>query len=302
MEQSLSYIDQLVAHGLLMETGVDGVYARSAVFEDVIARFDALITAYGSDGGAEVVRFPPQMSREEFERSGYMKGFPQLAGTVHCFMGDEHDHHDMLDLIESKGDWAKHQKQTEIVLTPAACYPIYPIAAKRGAVPPEGLLFDVMSYCFRHEPSRDPTRMQSFRMREYVRIGTPEQVLEFRASWLEKGQNLMRKLGVPMKLDIANDPFFGRTGKMLANNQREQELKFELLIPVVREDRPTACLSFNYHQDHLGGLWKLKQEDGETAHTACVAFGMERVALSLFRHHGFNVQAWPKSVREILWS
>ena len=32
---------------------------------------------------------------------------------------------------------------------------------------------DVFSYCFRHEPSVDPARMQMFRMREFVRIGEP---------------------------------------------------------------------------------------------------------------------------------
>ncbi len=301
MDTSESYISQLLRHGLLIETGVDGLYARSAVFEEVVDRFDALVSAHGRDAKPEVIRFPPQMSRKEFEQSEYMKGFPQLAGTVHSFMGSEHDHFHMLDLMEAKQDWAQYQKQTDVVLTPAACYPVYPIVARRGPLPADGLLFDVMSYCFRHEPSQDPTRMQSFRMREFVRIGSPEQVQAFRASWLEKGQNLMRNLGVPVKLDIANDPFFGRTGKMMVNNQRDQELKFELLIPVTSEEKPTACLSFNYHQDHLGGLWKLRLEDGRTAHTACVAFGMERVALSLFRHHGFDVGAWPNTVREILW-
>ena len=41
--------------------------------------------------------------------------------------------------------------------------------------------------------------------------------------------------------------------------------------------------------------------DGEVAHTACVGFGMERVALALFKHHGLDVKAWPAPVRKALW-
>ena len=82
----------------------------------------------------------------------------------------------LLACVEAGEDWTADQGCTDIVLTPAACYPLYPVAAARGPLPAEGRLFDLQSYCFRHEPSVDPARMQMFRMREYVRIGTPEQV------------------------------------------------------------------------------------------------------------------------------
>ena len=49
--------------------------------------------------------------------------------------------------------------------------------AARGVLPSDGGLYDLQSYCFRHEPSNDPARMQLFRQREYVRIGNPDQVL-----------------------------------------------------------------------------------------------------------------------------
>ncbi|MDP1159587.1 hypothetical protein, partial [Klebsiella variicola] len=86
------------------------------------------------------------------------------------------------------------------------------------------------SYCFRREPSNDPARMQLFRMREYVRMGTPEQVMAFRNDWMERGKALMASIGLPVEIDVANDPFFGRAGRMMKNNQRDQNLKFELLI------------------------------------------------------------------------
>jgi seryl-tRNA synthetase len=297
----LLLIDRLLQAGLLFDTGVDGLYGRSAVFEDVISGFDSYISLYGDGDAATRIHFPPGISRKYFEKSGYMKGFPQLAGTIHSFMGGEAEHLQLLEALDGGEDWTFGQKATDVVLTPAACYPLYPTAAQAGAIPEEGRLYDLTSYCFRHEPSRDPARMQLFRMREYVRMGTPEQVLSFRETWMKRGQEMIAGLGLPVTVDVANDPFFGRKGRILASGQREQALKFELLVPVTSEEKLTACLSFNYHQAHFGETWGLRNQQGETAHTACVGFGMERVALALFVCHGLDVEKWPNSVRQALW-
>lgn len=295
------FLDRLVERGLLLDTGVDGLYGRGADFESVVAALDALATAAGADLGAEVMRFPPGMSRTQFERSGYLKGFPQLAGTVHCFCGGEQDHRALLRHLDAGEDWTRQQRISDVTLTPAACYPVYPILARRGRVPPDGATVNVASYCFRHEPSREPTRMQMFRMHEYVRIGSPEQVEAFREDWLRRGDAAMQALGLPHGIDVANDPFFGRGGKVLADSQREQRLKFEMLVPVNDGGAPTACLSFNYHMDHFGQVWDLRLADGSVAHTACVGFGLERLALALLRHHGLDLAAWPSGVAAALW-
>jgi seryl-tRNA synthetase len=88
---------------------------------------------------------------------------------------------------------------------------------------------------------------------------------------------------------------------MLAANQRQMELKFEVLIPVVSEEKPTAVCSFNYHQDHFGEPFRIRTHAGVVAHTACLGFGLERVVMALFKTHGFVPTEWPASVRERLW-
>jgi seryl-tRNA synthetase len=300
MDAQPTLLDQMVAAGHLIPTGVDGLYGRSGVFEDVIARFEALVTEIGAGDGAEVLRFPPAVTRTQLEISGYMKSFPQLAGTVHAFCGSDHDHAALLGKIDAQEDWTKDQMATDVALTPAACYPLYPMLAAQGDLPPEGRLFDVQSYCFRHEPSTDPCRMQLFRMREYVRAGTPEQVQAFRSQWIDRSKELIAHLGLPFDVVPANDPFFGRAGKMMKLSQREQGLKLEMVIPVANA-QPTACLSFNYHQDHFASTWGVRLADGGLAHTGCVGFGLERLALALFKRHGLDVRGWPASVRGRLW-
>ncbi|KVS41683.1 amino acid--[acyl-carrier-protein] ligase [Burkholderia ubonensis] len=293
--------DALIDAGLLIPTGVQGLFGRSERFERVVEALDAFVTRIGADQQAEVMRFPPAMSRVEFERSEYMKSFPQLAGTVHAFCGGEHEQQRVLQCLERGDDWTGSQKPTYVVMTPAACYPVYPVVARAGALPGDGRLVDVFSYCFRHEPSLDPTRMQLFRMREYVRIGTPEQIVAFRRTWMERGVRMIDALRLPNAIDLANDPFFGRGGRIVADSQREQNLKFELLVPIEHDGRQTACLSFNYHMDHFGLLWGIRTATGDVAHTGCVGFGLERLTLALFRHHGFDLDAWPRDVRDVLW-
>jgi seryl-tRNA synthetase len=300
MDMPTSFRTRLIEAGLVFPTGIDGLWGRSGTFEAVFDGLERAITAAGLKDKPEVMRFPPAMAQKTFEKSGYMKNFPHFAGTVHCFCGDDRAHHKLMGQMERGEDWMGNQQPADLVLTPAACYAVYPIVAERGVLGENGHLVDVASYCFRHEPSLEPTRLQLFRMREYVRIGTPEQVLAFRADWMERGQDFVRTLALPFEVDVANDPFFGRAGKLLADNQRMQNLKFELLVPVNDGAGPTACLSFNYHMTYFGDTWNIRTPDGAPAQTACCAFGMERLVLALLRHHGFDLAAWPAGVRATL--
>jgi seryl-tRNA synthetase len=186
------------------------------------------------------------------------------------------------------------------VLSPAACYPVYPIAASRGPLPKGGLRFDVAADCFRAEPSRHLDRLQSFRMREYVCIGSPDDVSDFRDRWMVRAQAIARDLGLTFKVDYASDPFFGRVGQMKAVSQKQQSLKFELLVPLRSEEQPTACMSFNYHRDHFGTTWGISDANGEPAHTGCVAFGMDRLAVAMFHTHGTDLAKWPAELRKML--
>src|ERR1700722_1057480 len=288
-----------LAEELLLPSGIDGVYARTAAFEDIVNSLTAFISRH-REPGTEVLRSPPVMSGRQLETSGYLKSFPHFLGCVCCLDGAEARIRGAVARFEAGEDWTDDLSAADLVLTPAACYPVYPLVASRGEVPAEGLLFDVASDCFRREPSRDLDRLQSFRMREYVCVGTPAQVDDFRKRWMTRAQDLAGQLGLPYRFDHASDAFFGRGGKLMAVSQIEQALKFELLVPVRSAEQPTACMSFNYHQDHFGAAWNLRNVAGQIMHTGCVAFGMDRLALAMFATHGLDTVSWPASVRAAL--
>lgn len=66
MDMQVTFLDRLFDSGLLIDTGVEGLYARSGTFEDVITGFERLIDKFSGETGAEVIRFPrhePQLFR-----------------------------------------------------------------------------------------------------------------------------------------------------------------------------------------------------------------------------------------------
>ena len=66
-----------IAEALLLPSGIDGVYARTALFEQAVTGLSTLISRF-RDADTEVLRFPPVMSRRQVEQSGYLKSFPHF--------------------------------------------------------------------------------------------------------------------------------------------------------------------------------------------------------------------------------
>lgn len=294
-----AFYEGLVAHRLIVPVGVPGAFGRGAVFEDVLERFNALITRVSKGDGAELFTFPPVIDRSIIERTDYLDSFPQLAGTVFSFLGKEKQALELSRKVHAGEPWGETQAMSDVCLNPAACYPIYPTIT--GVLPEGGRTITMTNWVYRHEPSPEPTRMQSFRVREFVRAGTPDAVVEWRDTWNQRGLALLRSLGLPAETDVAADPFFGRAGRILADGQKAQKLKFEILVPVISLEHKTAVSSFNYHQDHFGAVFDIRTADGARAHTACLGFGLERCVMALFRHHGYAPPSWPSAVRAQLW-
>jgi len=299
--EKADFLADLIAGGLLIPSGVDGAYGRGAVFEEVRTGLESFITRRTINVGVERMAFPPILPKEQLERIGYLQSFPHLAGSIFSFEGSEAEAAELEERASAGEDWSEFQQQTELVLVPAACYPVYPAVARRGPLPEGGVTVDLGgSYVFRNEPSLDPARWQMFHQREMIRLGAPAEVEEWRDAWAARAVELLGELGLYAQADLASDPFFGRSGKMLARSQRAQALKLEAAVAIAG-DEPTAVASFNYHRDHFSSIFDLRQPNGEPAHTACVGFGLERISLALLSRHGLDPEEWPHEVTSLLW-
>jgi seryl-tRNA synthetase len=289
---------ELLASGLLYESGIPGVYHRSFAFEEVARAVGSYLSSAGRGEAARQLHLGPVVARTAVEKTGYVTSFPKLVGVVSSFQGSDPDVGTFLEEVARGGDWTARLAPTDVALCPAGCHPVYPLVA-RSTLPSGGERYEVQTWCFRHEPSEDPARMQAFRQHEFVYLGTPEGAKAHREQWLEKGHHLLSALGLDVSAVVANDPFFGRTGRLLASSQRAKELKYELVGPI-SSTSPGAISSANYHEDHFGEAFDIRLPGGGTAHTACIGFGLERIALSLFFCHGLRSATWPDAVRRLL--
>ena len=290
---------RLLDDGVLLDLGSPGLYGRSGVFERVYQAVDAAGVRSQADLDAEVLRFPPVEPLAAFERTDYIASFPDLAASISAFTGDDRAHRELLAARERGERWESFLEPADLMLTPAVCHPLYGMLS--GVLPAGGRTFDILGDSFRREPSLDPMRLQSFHMHEFVHVGTPDSATAHRDERIPVMRALLESFGLEVDVVPANDPFFGRVGQMLARNQVEQALKFEFVTPVYGHDHPwTAIGSANLHEDHFGTSFGIRTADGAVAHSACVAYGLERTTIALFAAHGTDPDAWPADVRTAL--
>ena len=61
-------------------------------------------------------------------------------------------------------------------------------------------------------------------MREFVAIGPPEPIRDFREQWIARAPEIAGALGLSHRIEAASDPFFGRGGATVRRFQVAQAL------------------------------------------------------------------------------
>src|SRR5580765_2605540 len=110
-----------------------------------------MITRIGAPLEAEVMRVPPIFARKHYLTTDHIETFPDLMGSVHSFTGKDREHAELLRKQKQGEEWTRDLAATDMMLVPAACYPLYPTAT--GTLPEGGRTVDLVSFVFRHEPS-----------------------------------------------------------------------------------------------------------------------------------------------------
>jgi seryl-tRNA synthetase len=159
------------------------------------------------------------------------------------------------------------------------CYHVY--AALAGSTIRTRRVVTAQGCCWRHEGNRlaPLERGWSFTMREIVCIGTEAECVAFRERGTRITRWLASGLGLDSSIEPAEDPFFAPTARGRALLQRVKGLKLELRLPIGDGDS-TAAASFNLHDQFFGEAFNIRLANGEPAHTACDAFGLERWLLA----------------------
>jgi seryl-tRNA synthetase len=268
-----------------------GIVTRDENYERLIDRLQASLTALGTEYQPTRLGVPPVISRSLLEKVGYAESFPHLLGVAYSFKGTEAHWQELAPQVANGGDgWLREHEPTDIALLPAVCYHVYPGFA--GTTLSGVRTVDVCSHCYRHEETTEHGRLRSFRMREFVHVGEIAPVLERRQQWLDGTEQWLTNLGLPPKIEPANDPFFGSAARLMGPAQVKEELKLEFIVDVGSGEHK-AIASSNYHKDHFGHTFEIEAAGGGPAHTSCSAFGLERIALAVIEKHGIEEGNWP---------
>ena len=287
--------------GSCWPTDVDGVYGRSATYESVADAIDRLVLRVRRrPGGAEravpaghaVVelreeRVPRVVSRPD----GLGPHLPRRRAGPRRAGARGRGGRGPGRRSSSRPTWSCARRCATPCTrpSPARC-------------PRVGRGVEVYGYCFRHEPSTDPFRMQAFRQHDYVYLGTPDGARAHRDRWIERGLDVLERARArgrvgggqrpvlrPARPDAGRQPAIGGaqvrdrgTGRSLEGARR-------------RSRRPTATSTTS------GGPSGSTPPTARSAHTACFGFGVDRITLALLDRHGTDPAGWPAGVRAVLW-
>ena len=116
-EARAKVLRDLVQAGHHLRSGVPGLYGLSGGFEKVIEHLEELVTSAGEDQEAEVIRFPPVLSRRTYERTDHLESMPRVIGALRSFDGDDRAHSELARDARDGEDWCARLSQSDVVMT-----------------------------------------------------------------------------------------------------------------------------------------------------------------------------------------
>ena len=284
-------LEELEARGELKLVEPGRAMFRGAALR-VLHCFDSIARGWAREIGAAQRRFPSRIPLETLERAGRAPG---AARTNH------------------DGD----SSCAESASPPAVCYHVYPAFEGQRLARP--VLLTLRGRCFRDESevALSTGRLRDFEMREIVALGARADVERFQRELIAKVSELVTLLDLEGRIETASDPFFApdqeqgatdpagvaqesRVGEMRGRRLMQQvlPLKYELRLALGENGDTCAVASFNHHLDFFGRRFDIRLRSDVTAHTGCVAFGLERWVLAFLARHGTDERKWPALIRD----
>jgi seryl-tRNA synthetase len=240
--------------------------------------------------GAVEREFPPLLEIAALERADYFRSFPQHASLIapleRAVLPEVAAHGARGARALASADLATPRH----LMTPAACYALYPALADRALAVPCSVT--LVSDCCRHEADYDAgVRQWCFRMRETVHFGTAESVRACLATWTQRILAWGAAAGLQCSIAPATDSFFDpQDPRRLL--QRLEPNKHEVLW-----DGRIALASLNFHRTFFGERYGIRDADGRPVFSGCVAFGLDRWLLACRSRCGERLRDWPAVLR-----
>lgn len=283
----------------------EGIYTFSGLYMELMVALDTLFVNIAKKMfNANEERYPTIFPLRELNKIKYFKKFPHLASLV--YQVDIHDAeiHNQISKDANAGlvddvYFLRHPKylrhQANYVLNPSVCYHTF-LMHKDEYIDGADYAVLAVSPCHRNEFIDDnPLRLAAFTMRECVFIGDAVKIREKAQSFYEAIVKEVVLLVNQYDEHYASDMFFGNDASTLKRYQDSHKLKLEFSLPILSSDVTPkeillSVLSRNYHQETFCRCYGI--HGNSKIESACVAFGLERMAYGILSQIGFNTSSW----------
>ena len=297
-------------HPALLDRGDMVLYGRGRYgFGPRLVRlmdyFESRAREMAAEFQAEPHVFPSLVGADVLDRCRYLKNFPSSLNLVSHLREDHSLLQEFARSVQWNGEELVYDRTSasgvECLLSPSVCFHWYRWLRDSQLAKPRAIT--ALGKCFRYESSNltGLERLWDFTMREIVFVGPAAYVIENRDKLVELCAAYLDDLGMAYEISTATDPFFVDSYAVQAAYQQGFELKFELLAPLPYSGKKLAVGSINYHQDFFGRSFGI-QAGNEPAHTGCLGFGYERLALAFLAQHGLDERTWPGAVARAVQS
>lgn len=287
--------EELLRAGMVTDFG-KGHVAYRGPFLDLVQRLDAGLQRIAATQQAQAVQLPNFVPLDYLKQVGTFDQYPHYLFFVSPLRGDI----DTIEAFQREG-----VAQTEAIhhyladpaycLKTAACSLLYPTLAQQDFAQPS--YYTMLGCCTRHEAKTATAfeRLTEFQMREIVFVGDEPGAAEFQQFALDLFRDLIACFDLEACITTANDSFFVSNYSRYKLMQLLGNEKFEarLLIPATNAD--IACASFNHHRYFFSQRFAFSYR-GEPAVTACMGFGLERLAYGILCQHGLD---WPEVLERL---
>ncbi len=291
---------QLERDGDLIHFG-RGRYGFGTKLVGLMDFFEKRAKQMASSVQASPRNFPSLIGGDVLDRCRYVQNFPSSLNMVSHLREDLGVIQEFARSARWKGGELTCDKHAlsgvECLLSPSVCFHWYMWLRKSRLANP--IAVTAVGKCFRYESTNlsGLERLWDFTMREIIFVGPPDYVLESKQKQVDLSVAFLDELGLAYEISSATDPFFADSYAVQAAYQQGFELKFELLAPLPYSGKKLAVGSMNYHQDFFGRSFEIETASGP-AHTGCIGFGWERLALAFLAQHGVDPVNWPKAVAD----
>lgn len=295
--------DELVARGWVVPLGVGQVALRGLALDLLEFLDDRFVRRIAGPANARREYYPGVMATDRLNRTNHFSSFPEHVQFVTHLREDL----DVLDQFAHElrlaGGWTsaildklpRPMASPVVALNPAVCYHCY-ASVENSQLPGDGFVVTARSRCHRYESGNHRTlaRLLDFTMREVIYVGRPDFVKQERERGIALVRALVEDWGLAAWLETANDPFFTNDFEVKAAFQRQNDMKYELRLPLASGS--LAAASSNFHSVTFGKAFNITSRN-RPACTGCTAFGLERWIYGVFSQCGLDPAAWPAGLR-----